>query len=345
MSPAASAEEPPRHPLVRGPVISSAGTSITAWALTTGEAGMRTQARGLAKALTPNLVEKVVSVKWPWSWLPSGATAVLAGVDSAAGDTLAPPWPDLIVTCGRRSAILGVAVKKRAGGKPLLVHLQDPLAPLKHFDLVFPMAHDDLDGPKVHKVLTSLHDITPARLAQAHDVWAKRLARLPRPLVGVLLGGPTRQKPFGVTEAEDLKDKLAALRAQIGGGLAVVPSRRTPDEVLQVFQAAAEGDPAAWVWDRVGDNPYVGALAVADRLVVTGDSVSMVSEALATDKPVEVFAGQMKKRHEGFVGALINAGHVRWFDGQATPAVQRTPIDTTAEAAAAVRRLLAERGF
>lgn len=306
---------------------------------------MRTQARGLAQAVTPNVVEKVVSVRWPWSWLPSGATAVLSGVDPAAGDTLGPPWPDLIVTCGRRSAILGVAVKKRARGKPLLVHLQDPLAPLKPFDLVFPMVHDDLDGPKVHKVLTSLHDISQARLAEAHDVWAKRLARLPRPLVGVLLGGPTRQKPFGVTEACDLRDKLETFRAQIGGGLVVVPSRRTPDEVLQVFHDAAKADPAAWIWDRSGDNPYVGVLSVADRLVVTGDSVSMVSEALATDKPVEVFAGQMRKRHEGFVEALIAKGETRWFDGQATPAVRRTPIDTTAEAAAAVKRLLAERGL
>lgn len=306
---------------------------------------MRTQARGLAKALTANVVEKIVSVRWPWSWLPSGSTAVLGGVDAAAGDTLAPPWPDLIVTCGRRSAILGVAVKKKAGGRPLLVHLQDPLAPLKHFDLVFPMVHDRIEGPKVHKVLTSLHDITPQRLAEAHDDWAKRLARLPRPLVGVLLGGPSRGTAFGAAEAEDLKGKLAALRAQIGGGLAIVSSRRTPDEVLQVFRDWAAVDPTVWTWDRTGENPYVGVLAVADRLVATGDSVSMVSEALATDKPVEVFAGQMRKRHEGFVESLIARGLTRWFDGEATPAAPRAPIDTTAEVAGAVRRLLVERGL
>jgi hypothetical protein len=110
-----------------------------------------------------------------------------------------------------------------------------------------------------------------------------------------------------------------------------------------VFRAAA--DPAVWVWDRTGENPYVGALALADRFVVTGDSVSMVSEALATDKPVEVFAGQMRKRHVGFVEALIAKGHARWFDGEPTPATARKPIDTTAEAAAAVKRLLAERGL
>jgi len=342
MSAPASAPEPPA-PFDPRLVISSTGKSITAWALTTGEAGMRTQTRGLAQAVTPNVVEKIVSVRWPWSWLPSGVPAILSGVDRAAGDALAPPWPDLIVTCGRRSAILGVAVKIKAGGRPLLAHLQDPLAPLKHFDVVFPMVHDKLEGPKVHKVLTSLHDITPERLAEARLAWAERLARLPRPLTGVLLGGPSRGTQFGAAEAADLLGKLAALRARIGGGLAVVPSRRTPDEVLQLFQRAAQDDPGVWVWDQTGDNPYVGVLALADRLVATGDSVSMISEALATDRPVEVFFGQVRRRHAGFIETLIARGETRWFDGEAAPAAHRKPIDTTAEAGAVVKRLLAER--
>jgi mitochondrial fission protein ELM1 len=306
---------------------------------------MRTQTRGLAKAVAADVVEKIVSVRRPWCWLPAGFSAVLNGVDPSAGDALEPPWPDLIVTCGRRGAILGVAVKQKAGGKPLLVHLQDPLTSLKPFDIVFAMAHDRIEGPKVHKVLTSLHDITPARLAEAGEAWRTRLADLPRPLVGVLLGGPTRRSPFGAAEAKDLLGKLAALRASLGGGVAIVPSRRTPQEVLQVFRAAASDDAGLWVWDRSGDNPYIGVLALADRLVATGDSVSMISEALATDKPVEVFNGRIRKRHEGFIETLIEHGEVRWFDGAANPAVRRRPIDTTAEAAAAVKRLLAQRGL
>jgi mitochondrial fission protein ELM1 len=304
---------------------------------------MRTQARGLAKAVTPNVIEKIVAVRRPWAWLPAGFTAVLDGVDPSAGDTLGPPWPDLIVTCGRRSSILGVAVKKKAGGKPLLVHLQDPLTSLKRFDLVLAMVHDRIDGPKVHKVLTSLHDITPARLAEGRAAWRERLSRLPRPLIGVLLGGPSRGTPFGAPEALELQRKLAALRLKLGGGLVIVPSRRTPDEVLQVFQQASADDPGAWVWDRSGDNPYVGVLGLSDRFVVTGDSVSMISEALATDKPVEIFAARMRKRHEGFIETLMAQGQVRWFDEEATSPPPRKAIDTTAEAAAAVKRLFEQR--
>jgi mitochondrial fission protein ELM1 len=304
---------------------------------------MRTQARGLAKAVAATVVEKVVAVRRPWRWLPAGWPGVLAGVDRAAGDALDPPWPDLIVSCGRRSAILGLAVKKAAGGRPLLVHVQDPRAALRDFDLVVAMDHDDVAGPKVIKVLTTLHDMTPQRLAAAGRAWASRLAGLPRPLAGVLLGGPTNHSPFGLAEARTLLARLVRLRGRTGGGAAIVPSRRTPDEVLKLFLDAAAADPGLWVWDRSGDNPYLGVLALADRLVVTGDSVSMISEALATSHPVEIFTANVRRRHEGFLNALVARGCARLFDGEPAPDASRPPLDATGEAAAAVRALLEAR--
>ncbi|MFC3068802.1 mitochondrial fission ELM1 family protein [Phenylobacterium soli] len=304
---------------------------------------MRTQARGLAKAVADEVVEKVVVMRPPWRWFPARWPGVLNGADAEAGDTLDPPWPDVIVTCGRRSAILGLAVKKQAGGKPLLVHLQDPLTSLRDFDLVVAMEHDDIKGPKVLKVLTTLHDMTPERLSQAHGDWEARLSALPRPLIGVLLGGPTRHSAFAGAEARELIARLAALRAKTGAGAVIVPSRRTPDEVLQVFVEAGRSDPGLWAWDRSGDNPYLGVLARADRFVITGDSVSMISEALATTKPVEVFAGNLRKRHVGFVEKLNERGLARWFDGEVSEPRPRPALDATAEAAAAVKKLLAAR--
>jgi mitochondrial fission protein ELM1 len=306
---------------------------------------MRTQARGLAVAVTPRVEEKLVIIKRPWRWLPAGWPGVLAGVEPQPGYSLAPPWPDLIVTCGRRGGIVGLAVKQKAGGRPLLVHVQDPLASLKHFDLVVAMEHDDVRGPKVLRVLTTMHDMTPERLAAAAGQWRERFAHLPRPLVGVLLGGPTRHTDFGPPEAAELLRRLSALRAKTGGGAAVVPSRRTPDEVLAVFQAAAKDDPGLWVWDRDGDNPYLGVLALADRLVITSDSISMISEALATMHPIEIFAGNIRRRHEGFVETLVDHGQARLFDGEVAPPLARRLVDATGEAAAAVKALLAKKGF
>ena len=304
---------------------------------------MRTQARGLARAVAGEVIEKLSPVRSLWRWAPTGRL-MLPGLAPGA-DPLAPPWPDLIVSSGRRSALLAREAQRRAGGRPALVHVQDPRLRPGAFDLIVAMAHDDIDGRNVVKVATALHDVTPERLAAAGAAWSERLSRLPRPLIGVILGGPAgRQSPFGPQEARRLLQGVLAMRAQVGGGAAVVPSRRTPDEVLSLFAEAAARVPGVWTWGREGDNPYLGVLALADRLVVTGDSVSMVSEALATPHPVEVFTAQLRRRHRGFLATLQDRGLVRTFDGAWTDVPPRQPIDATGEAAAAVRKMLAARG-
>jgi mitochondrial fission protein ELM1 len=312
---------------------------LTAWALTTGEAGMRTQARGLARAVADVVVEKVCPVRRLWRWT-SNPRLTRLGL-AADADPIAPPWPDLIVSCGRRSALLAREAKRLAGGAPLLAHVQDPRASAGEFDLIVAMRHDAVQGPNVIRVATALHDVTPERLAGAAADWRDRLARLPRPLIGVILGGPAgAASRFGVEEGRALLQQTLALKAACGGSLAVVPSRRTPEAVIALFAEAEARDPAIWTWRREGDNPYLGVLALADRLVVTGDSVSMVSEALATPHPVEVFADGIRSRHRRFLADLEAQGLVRALDGQWRSAAPRPAVDATAEAAAAVRRLL-----
>jgi mitochondrial fission protein ELM1 len=315
---------------------------LTAWALTTGEAGMRTQARGLARAVADEVIEKVSPVRRPWRWARSG-WLMRKGL-AADADPITPPWPDLIVSSGRRSALLAREAKRLAGGTPLLVHVQDPRTGVADFDLVVAMAHDAAEGPNVMHTLTALHDVTPQRLAAAGKAWGARLTALPRPLTGLILGGPAGAGgAFGVAEATNLLAQARRLIDASGGSLAVVPSRRTPDAVIALFVDAQRADPRIWTWPRTGENPYLGVLALADRLVVTGDSVSMVSEALATPHPVEVFAGQLRPRHRRFLDALLSRGLIRLFDGQWTDLALRAPIDATAEAAAAVRVLLQAR--
>jgi mitochondrial fission protein ELM1 len=314
---------------------------LTAWALTTGEAGMRTQARGLARAVADEVIEKVVLARPPWRNLPNGRL-ILRGLEPQS-DLIGPPWPDLIVSSGRRSALIAREARRRAKGAPLLVHVQDPQAGARDFDLIVAMDHDAVRGPNVVRVATALHDVTPERLAAAARIWRDRLSRLRRPLIGVIVGGPAGRAPFGLAEGRLLLERVLAMKAAAGGSLAVVPSRRTPDAVLALFADAAETDPDLWVWRREGDNPYLGVLALADRLVVTGDSTSMVSEALATTHPVEVFTPRLRRRHQAFVRGLEARGLVRILDGSWTDPAPRLAVDSTAEAAAAVRRLVESR--
>ncbi len=311
----------------------------TAWWITTGEAGFRTQARGLTEAVVPGAREMRIGLKAPWSLAPPWLWPLtLRGLDRSR-DMLGPPWPDLVVSCGRRAAKAAIAVKRASGGRALAVHVQNPLAPLGEFDLVIAMRHDGIDGPNVMQIDTALHDVTSALLAEAAEAWRERFAKLPRPLTGVLLGGSTRRHPFTADLARELAARLKLLRAE--GGLVVTPSRRTPDAVKAVLREAFAGDAGAWLWDEAGDNPYRGILALSDRIVATGDSVSMVSEAVASGHPVAVFDIGGGRRHARFIENLVERRVVSLADGSRF--VEGTGLNATPAAVDAVRALLGRK--
>ncbi len=312
------------------------------WWVTTGEAGFRSQALGLVNALGQGGEEKVIGLKAPWSLAPPALWRLtLMGLDPAK-DRLAPPWPDLIVSCSRKAAKAAIAVRRASGGRTLAVHIQNPLAPLAEFDLVIAMRHDGIDGPNVMQVDTALHDVTAEKLALAGEAWRERLAHLPRPLTGVLLGGSTKRHPFTLQKAQEL---IAGLQRLIGadGGLVVTPSRRTPGAVKALFHKAFGADPRALIWDEQGANPYLGILALSDRLVVTSDSVSMVSEAVASGRPTAVSNIGGGERHAKFLANLVQRGIVSLLDGSPMPEGASAPVNATPAAAERVRRLLESR--
>ncbi len=314
----------------------TAQAPLTAWALTTGEDGMRTQARGLACAVADRVVEKRAPPSRPFDWLWGRVAARLVG-------DLAPPWPDILITCGRRSVPYAAAIKRASLGRTFTVHVQDPRACRDQFDLIVAMDHDALaEGPRVMKIATALHDITPGSLQEAARVWRDRLGSLGRPLAGVAVGGDLRGRPFTLADGERLIAGLKRLRHQTGTRLAITPSRRTPPEVRALLTEAFRGDPGVYVWNLEGENPYRGILALSDRLVVTTDSVSMVSEAIATGHPVELLDLDFP-RHRGFIRRLIDQGLARRFEGAADPPIAFARHNATDHVAARVRTLLQAR--
>jgi mitochondrial fission protein ELM1 len=315
-------------------------TPLTCWFMTTGEAGFRSQARGLAERLARDPRELVVGLRFPWNRLPVGLTPNPFALLDPARDRPAPPWPDLLISCGRRTAALAMAIRRASEGRTLTVHVQDPLARPDGFDLVIAMHHDAVSGPNVLKVVTALHGVTPEKLAEAGRAWRDRLGPGPAPLAGVLIGGPTGGKAFPTGA---FIEALTRLRGEQAARLAIAPSRRTPPSLVAAVTAAFAGDPGVFIWDRRSDNPYLGILALADRLVVTSDSVSMISEALATGHPVDVFGEPQNARHAKFLRTLFDDGLIDPFTGGPVAARDRRPVDATDFAAQAVRRLLEAR--
>ncbi len=303
---------------------------------------MTSQAIGLAEAVGLPFEHKTIGLRAPWRWLPGHlCPGVFHGL-TPDSDPVGPPWPRLLITCGRRSAALSIAIRRLSAGKTLTVHIQDPQIPARHFDLVVPPRHDGLEGENVFATRGALHRVTPEKLAEAAQAQGARLAGLPRPLVAVLVGGSNRTCRLTPQVSTSIGKQLAALARNHGAGIALTPSRRTGSENLEALREALRDVPH-FIWDGQGDNPYLALLGLADHIVVTGDSVSMVSEAASTGKPVHVVDLEgYSQRLVVFHHQLRREGVTRSFPGPLEN-WSYEPVNDTPRVAAHIRGMLTDR--
>lgn len=318
---------------------------VSAWTLSEGHAGMDSQTRALAAALGLAPVVKRAPALRLTAWLPAALWPLPRLVANLGSAGLVPPYPDILISCGRRSVAPALAVRRAGGGRPYLVHIGNPYGLIGRFDAVVVPSHDGVGGDNVVTCLGSVHGLTPSRLAAEAEAMAPRFADLPRPLVTVLVGGANRAYGIGAGEIAQLADDLAALARRTGCGLAVLPSRRTGADNTRRL-AETLGPLGAFVWDGTGANPYLALIGLADALVVTCDSVNMVSEAAATGKPlyVKMYPGR-SARFDAFHAAMRARGHARPFEGEVDFAWTPAPLSETPAAAAEIAaRYRAVRG-
>lgn len=302
---------------------------------------MRSQAIGLAERVGIDFEERIVHLRAPWRWLPGHRVPWAFMGLAADSDPLEPPWPDLLITCGRRSVALSMAIRRASGGRTFTVHIQDPRVPPACFDLVVAPRHDCLAGGNVEQTLGALHRVTPEKLAAEADRFRATFADLPRPLVAAVIGGNSKAYRLTADIAREIAAQLKTLAGQ-GCGLVLTFSRRTGAENEAIIREALAGS-GVWIDDRRGDNPYLGMLGLADYILVTADSASMVTEATASGRPVMTLdlAGGSTK-FERFHAQMRDAGLVRPFRG-ALQDWSYPPLDETGRIAAMVRGLLVDR--
>ena len=309
------------------------------WVVTPGHAGMENQAVALAEAVGLPFQIKRVRPRVPWTWLPPGWWPLPLAALGDDSDAIAAPWPDLLISCGRRAVPYALWVKRQSGGATTTVHVQNPQTRLSAFDLVAPPRHDHLQGPNVVESEASLHRITALRLAEAAAEFAPQLEHLPRPLVAVLIGGSNSCYELTPEIITTLAGQLRNICLEHGVGLAVTPSRRTGPENIKTLRAALADLPAV-VWNFEDANPYFGYLGLTDSIIVTCDSVNMVTEACATGKPVHVvhLKGGNRKFNE-FHASMRDAGYTRPFLGKLED-WRYQPADDVAKIANKIHQLL-----
>ncbi len=262
-----------------------------AWLVLGQRTGENAQIIALAEALGwPFEIKRLVYRKYEFVTNVLRGTG-LAGINKRQSSPLLPPWPDLVISAGMRGEPVCRWIRKQAGGRVKLIHIGRPWARPEHFDLVITTPQYRLPAhPNVlHNKLT-LYRVTEARLAAAAAKWTPHFAQLPRPYIAVIIGGNSGPYVFDRLAAERLGREASAMADGSGGSLLITTSARTPATATAALATTLHCPHHLFRWTpNTADNPYFGYLALADAIIVTGDSVAMLTEACATRKPVYIF--------------------------------------------------------
>jgi hypothetical protein len=261
------------------------------WLLHGHKAGDNNQVLALAETLGWPYEIKRLAYR-PWELLTNRLLQVtLAGTDRARCSPLQPPWPDLVITAGRRNEPVARWIRRQAGGRPRLVHVGRPWARLECFDLIVVTPQYFLpERDNILHIDLPLHRVTRAGLDAVGSDWAPPHEKVSRPWWSVLLGGDSGPFVFTPRKARHLAGWLNRRVAAEGGSVLVTNSARTPGSAWAAFLETLSVPHTAWSWGvDAGENPYLAWLALADRLVVTGESMSMLAEATASGAPLYIY--------------------------------------------------------
>ena len=312
----------------------------TAWLITDGKIGDEVQCLGIAEELGLSPELRLVKPRPPWSWITPWGPVDPAERPDRPGSPIRPPFPDIVISSGRRTVPYLRRVKRDSGGRTFTIFLKDPYTGAGTADVIWLPEHDieKMQADNIIVTLTPAHQLRPEAFAKARAEPDPRLRDLPGPKVAMVLGGKGTAHTFERIDIERLADIARTISAG-GASLMVTPSRRTPPAAIRAIAsvlapAIAEG--RAFVWDGQGTNPYLQMLAHASAILVTGDSTNMVGEAAATGAPVHVYeptGGHPKVTH--YLDRMVEEGAVRRWTGRLESWTYE-PLDSAPDIAAAI---------
>jgi len=318
-------------------------------------AGNTSQALGVAEALGLPFQEIQIAytgaVKLP-NVLRGASLVGIADETRIALLQKAPHWPSLVIAAGRRTSSVARWVKRQAmmaRQQCAICQIMDPGGPGRpEFDLIVVPKHDRKvpRGENVLVVAASPHRVTAERLQAEKAAWHDRLGGLASPRLAVLVGGKTKAHDFGVDRAVELGRGVRALAEELGGQVMVTTSRRTGPDAVSALFAQLPQDAWTYAWGAEGENPYFGFLAWADVLIVTGDTMSMASEACGTDKPVVIESpkGHVSHKHSRLHDGLVSQGRAIKLSADASEMIKAmgalncTPINSAYDVVEALRK-------
>ena len=252
--------------------------------LTQGMHGMISQVEGLAKALDLSYKHQKIELKKIWYFIPPKFTPISLKI--LKNQFLFNS--KVIISCGRKSVIPSLALKKKYGNKVYSIHIQDPKVPIEKFDLIVCPEHDNLQGENVIKTKGAIHYLTNHEIQKNKNYI--NIEKGNKKIIAFILGGPNKYYNFSDEQIDFIFNKIKVVFTPQKYRIIVIPSYRTPERIIKkAYNTFSDNHK---VFKEVDKKAYLSALSLADHIVITCDSTSMISEAAITGKPI--YVAQMK---------------------------------------------------
>ena len=279
---------------------------LKALLLTQGMHGMVSQVEGLAKALKFSFKHQKIKLKPLWNLIPPKFTPISENLltEKFVCDS------KIIISCGRKSVIPSIALKKRFGKEIFNIHIQDPKVSFKHFDLIISPEHDNIKGDNLITTKGAIHYLTKKEIT--HNSKYLNFEKEKKQIVAFIVGGPNKYFNFSEEQIHYTFNKVKTLFTPDKFKIVIIPSYRTPERVIK--KAFNTFNFNHHVIKTIDKKAYLSALAIADLIVVTCDSTSMISEAAVTGKPVYIAmmkSGKTSKRFKSFYNQFNTLGITR----------------------------------
>ena len=261
------------------------------WIMVSDKRGDNGQVETLADALPWPCERKFLQMKPRYVHGKPRFSPSLHHLDQSRSDSLHAPWPDLILTVGRRPSMAALWVKQQSGGLSKVVLVGKPTARMMDFDLIVCSAEKHMPPmPNCQPITLPLMRVSDQEVAAQAGSWQQRWADLPRPLVAFFVGGGTSPYVMNRRVAQGLLKLGKQVTDELGGTAYFTTSRRTPQVVVDTLREGLTPGSGFYQWSEQGeDNPYRALLGLADGFVVTGDSISMLVEVVYLRRPLAIF--------------------------------------------------------
>ena len=262
--------------------------------LTQGMHGMISQVEGLAKALDIDFTHHTVELNNFWKMIPPKLSPVSQNVYKKINlDDF-----DVIISCGRKSVIPSIHLKKISNKKVFNIHIQDPKVDLNNFDFIVAPEHDAIQGQNVISTKGAIHYLSESEISENKDYLSSLIKKDERKIWTLILGGPTKYYDYSTKNIKNIFLTLNKLLKKHSLQLVIIPSMRTPINTIN-YAKEFFGDNHTVIMD-VDKKAYLSALAISENIIVTCDSSSMISEAALTGKPIYIASILPKKNDKRF---------------------------------------------